>query len=188
MELTLIRHLPTEWNRRGVLQGSRDIPILEPCEADIEDIEKNKTHLEKKGPFSIVVTSSLIRTQQTAHAYGYEQYQIEPLLNELHFGEFEGKEKKRLIESHKEVWYTNPRMIVLGEKVVDLEKRMLLFLQTYSEYDSVLVFGHGSWMRACMSHLEFGTINKMNQIEIKNNQLETIKVREGDYQLGRHHI
>ncbi|HCX48206.1 MAG TPA: histidine phosphatase family protein, partial [Bacillus sp. (in: Bacteria)] len=26
MEITLIRHLPTEWNKKHKLQGKRDIP------------------------------------------------------------------------------------------------------------------------------------------------------------------
>ncbi|MCC3357093.1 histidine phosphatase family protein [Bacillus sp. REN16] len=186
MELTLIRHLPTEWNVKGVLQGSRNIPILEINNVNKEDIEKNKKRLKQH--YSLVLTSELTRTQQTANAYGYDHFEIEPLLNEVHFGEFEGKEKSLLIETHKKNWFTNPREIILGEKITDLETRMLEFLQKYKDYESILAFGHGSWIRACVSYFRFGTINKMNQLEIKNNQMLTIEAGEEEFEIGRYHI
>ncbi|MDR4888599.1 histidine phosphatase family protein [Fredinandcohnia sp. QZ13] len=186
MELTLIRHLPTAWNEKGVLQGIRDIPILEVSGANKEEIEKNKEQL--KFSYSLVLTSALLRTQQTAKAYGYNHFEIEPLLNELHFGEFEGKEKQQLVETHKHNWYTNPREIVLGEKIADLETRIITFIEKYKNYESILVFGHGSWIRACLSYHRFGNIDQMNQLEIKNNQLLTIEVGEEELKIGRHHI
>lgn len=120
MELTLIRHLPTEWNEKGVLQGSKDIPILELADANKKAIETNKKLL--KPTYSLILTSELTRTQQTAKSYGYNSFKIEPLLNELHFGEFEGKEKKLLIETYKDEWFTRPGEIMLGEKISNLEK------------------------------------------------------------------
>ncbi|WP_453995645.1 histidine phosphatase family protein [Bacillus nitroreducens] len=186
MELTLIRHLQTEWNKRGVLQGSKDIPILDLDETVLASIEKNKQKLKQK--YSIILTSTLTRTQQTAVAYGYHDFAIDPLLNELDFGMFEGKAKNLLIETHKKEWFTNPSNIELGERIADLGDRILTFLQKYKDHESILVFGHGSWIRACVSYLKYGTIDKMNQIEIKNNQLLTIKVREEEYEIGRHHI
>lgn len=186
MELTLIRHLPTEWNKKGVLQGSKDIPILELSEADKKDIEKNKQMLKQK--YSLILTSALTRTQQTAMAYGYANFETEPLLNELNFGEFEGKKKKLLVETYKNEWFSSPGEIRLGEKITNLETRMLTFLDKYKDYKTILVFGHGSWIRACLSYYRFGTINHMNQLEIKNNQLLTIEYREEEYEIGRHHL
>ncbi|MEH7381885.1 phosphoglycerate mutase family protein [Bacillus sp. JJ1533] len=186
MELTLIRHLPTEWNLKGILQGSHDIPIIEITKTTKEEIKRNKLRLKQH--YSLTLASSLIRTQQTASAYGYKHFTIEPLLNELHFGDFEGKEKKQLIEAHKNKWFTNPREIVLGEKIANLEMRVRTFLQKYKDYESLLVFGHGSWIRACLSYSKFGNINEMNQIEMKNNQMLTIQVGEEEFEIGRHHI
>ncbi|WP_077618498.1 histidine phosphatase family protein [Bacillus sinesaloumensis] len=186
MELTLIRHLPTRWNELGVLQGSKDIPILEVNDTNKLAIDENKQKLKQK--YSLVLTSTLIRTQQTAKAYGYEDFKLEPLLNELNFGEYEGKEKKLLIDAHSSDWFSQPRKLELGERLVDLENRMLTFIKKYKQYESILVFGHGSWIRACLSHYRYGTINKMNQFEIKNNQLLTIEVREEEFEIERYHL
>ncbi len=186
MELTLIRHLPTEWNEKGVLQGSKDIPIIELTDANKKAIETNKKLL--KPTYSLILTSELSRTQQTAKCYGYERFKIEPLLNELNFGEFEGKEKRLLTETYKDEWFTRPGEIMLGEKISNLEKRVHTFLHKYKDFESILVFGHGSWIRACVSCLTFGAINNMNQLEIKNNQLLTINVREEEHKIERHHI
>ncbi|MFT4414106.1 histidine phosphatase family protein [Fredinandcohnia humi] len=193
MELILIRHLPTPWNTKGILQGRRDIPIQDLSESDKEDILRNKKQLKERETFSHVLVSSLKRTHQTAEAYGYTNFKVEPLLDELDFGDFEGKAKRELIETYKKEWFHTPSKVVLGEKLTDLENRMLAFINKYKNVDSVLAFGHGSWMRTCLSYERYGTIDRMNDIDIRNNQLLIIDVTqfsfgEEEYNFGRHHL
>ena len=60
MKLYLIRHLPTSWNKSGLLQGKRDIAI---DHIDISDESKilNNTETLKNKEFDLVLTSSLTR-------------------------------------------------------------------------------------------------------------------------------
>lgn len=169
MHITLIRHLPTEWNKKTWLQGKRDIEISTVTDENRMKIKQNQELLKKYEPFDLVLASSLKRTHQTAAEYGYKA-EAESLLDELDFGSYEGLPKERLIQEHEEVWVENPIQLTLGESVKNLEKRIQLFLKKYEEKDKLLVFGHGSWMRGIVSYFQFGNINHMNKITIENNE------------------
>jgi broad specificity phosphatase PhoE len=176
MELILIRHLQTRWNLERRLQGSQDISILEPSEAHLECIEKNKAILKRHEPFDAVMVSSLQRTKQTAKQYGYEYPKIEELLDELNFGEYEGR-KKESIWTNPE-WKRNPRSMKLGESLIDFENRLITFLAEFQNLGKILIFGHGSWIRAMMSLVNYGDINAMNSFKVKNNDLVQLKLSD----------
>jgi broad specificity phosphatase PhoE len=171
MQLALIRHLPTEWNQLGLLQGSRDIHLAPLTYIHKKRIKENADMLNEIEPIKKVMTSTLRRTQETANHYGYEHFCTEPLLNELNFGEFEGKKKSLLIDRYKYEWLNNPRELVLGESLVEFEKRIFNFLEKYQNEQNLLVFGHGSWIRGLISINQIGSIQRMNQVEVPNNQL-----------------
>ncbi len=175
MDIAIIRHFPTNWNKKGYLQGKRDIPISLPlsCESEKQMIE-NKQKLQQLPPFDYVFASELARTKQTAALYGYPSPIIEPLLNELDFGSFEGSTKKELIKAHKE-WLASPLDLTLGESLCDFQQRIFTFLNKYKHAHSILIFGHGTWARAFASIQTAGTIKRMNQLEIKNNELVIIQ-------------
>jgi len=173
MQITLIRHLPTEWNKKTWLQGKRDIELASITGDLRNGIAENRKRLRSLSPFDIVLASTLKRTHQTAQLYGY-QYEIEALLDELDFGEFEGLPKKRLVEKHGKTWLENPTELVLGESLKHFEERISLFLDKYKNYLNILVFGHGAWIRAMISYLEYGDINSMNKITVGNNACFTL--------------
>jgi probable phosphoglycerate mutase len=177
MQITLIRHLPTEWNKKMWLQGRRDIDVSPPTDVIEREIKGNKKHLEELSPFELVLASTLKRTQQTAHLYGYNAVP-EMLLDELDFGPFEGVSKKKLIEKYGDIWLRNPKSLVLGESLQDLEKRVVHFLEKFCVYENILVFGHGSWIRAFLSYKKYGDINQMNKITVKNNECITVSLKE----------
>lgn len=177
MEITLIRHLPTEWNRRNKLQGKRDIPLYPLSEEVREEIKLNQKILSAQS-FDNILCSTLSRTQQTANLYGYYP-NPDPLLNELDFGPFEGRSKEELLQQHRQQWLENPKDLILGESILNLEKRITLFLEKYKNASNILAFGHGSWIRACKSFYKYGHVNNMNKINVKNNEcisLEFISV------------
>ena len=59
--ITLIRHLPTEWNKQGLLQGKRNIDISYPNSKIQEEIQHNIKLLSKLSPFDLVLASTLKR-------------------------------------------------------------------------------------------------------------------------------
>ncbi len=173
MQITLIRHLPTEWNKQQKLQGRRDIPISE-VSAEIEQgINENQRILHSLSPFDLVLASTLIRTQQTAQHYRFYP-ETERLLDELDFGPFEGRPKEELLEILGDQWLENPKELVLGESIRHLEERIISFLKKYQDYSNILVFGHGSWIRALISYSHHGHVNQMNKIAVANNTIYSL--------------
>jgi broad specificity phosphatase PhoE len=180
MHLYLIRHLPTKWNLDGKLQGKRNIPLAEEILEQYKNkILTNKKVLKALEPIDVILASSLIRTQQTASVYGFNP-KIEPLLDELDFGPYEGKSKSLLIKDHKEQWYEDPLNLVLGESIISLQERVQCFIEKYKKYNKVLVFGHGSWIRALISINSTGEIQSMNQFILENNVLTQVKIEGKD--------
>lgn len=178
MRITLIRHLPTKWNKKTWLQGRRDVEISPLDEKLLSGIVENNKILYRLFPFDQVLASTLKRTHQTAEIYGF-QCETESLLDELDFGPFEGQPKEKMIETYGAAWFENPKELILGESIRNLEDRILLFLTKYRDYRNLLVFGHGSWIRAFLSYSQYGHINNMNKIDVRNNACMTITIREG---------
>ncbi|MEL6639615.1 MAG: histidine phosphatase family protein [Bacteroidota bacterium] len=178
MKLHLIRHLPTEWNQRGILQGSRDIPILPPSAAMRARIAANQERIRDLA-FDHILTSELQRTQQSAAAYDIHNFRVEPLLNELNFGPYEGRPKAEMIEELGAAWRERPRSITLGEAIVDFEARLLRFIEQYRSAETVLAFAHGRLMRALCSIAATGDVGRMNDYQIANNELLVLTFEAG---------
>ena len=175
MELTLIRHLATHWNDEGILQGRVDIPLRTLSLDELNEVSKNKTLLAQK-TYDVVFVSSLIRTHQTAELYGFHNYAIEPLVNELNFGTWEGKPKKEMQDALGSAWIKNPRLLILGEPLLSLEARILCFLKKYKRQNNVLCFTHGAVTRAILSICEHRDISKMNTYKVPNNYIKTVQL------------
>ncbi|MCL6574265.1 MAG: histidine phosphatase family protein [Bacillus sp. (in: Bacteria)] len=175
MQITLIRHLRTEWNKKTWLQGRRDIELSPITEELSNGIVENQQLLKRVAPFDIVLASNLKRTHQTAQVYGFT-YETDGLLDELDFGPFEGLPKEKLLEEYGHQWTRNPLKLVLGESISNLQERIVLFLEKYKKLNNILVFGHGAWIRAIISFSQYGDINNMNKIIVGNNACITLTI------------
>lgn len=168
--MILIRHLPTSFNRKGLLQGKINNSILPIIESERKEVEKNLTFINKHFSNPRILVSEYKRTQETASVYGFESYTIDERLNELDFGAYEGKEKSRLISENPD-WLTNPLALRFGEEIKFFNSRVIDFLSSRNKDEELVIFGHGAFIRAAISITNFGSISNMNQIEIKNNEL-----------------
>ncbi|MCG6861884.1 MAG: histidine phosphatase family protein [Chromatiaceae bacterium] len=175
MRIVAIRHLPTLFNAEGLLQGRRDEPILPPTAAMKRVIGANRRRLLDMPVFDRVLVSRLRRTAMTAQAYGYsEQKEVEPLLDELAFGHFEGRPRSEMLAEVGSRWIEAPQTLVLGEPMEQLGERVRQLILKYRGLDSLLIFGHGAWIRALIAFAEHGGIESMNRNEIANNELTCI--------------
>ncbi|WP_207062760.1 histidine phosphatase family protein [Motiliproteus sp. SC1-56] len=86
LDLLLLRHAATEWNREKRLQGRRDIPLS----------PQGRESLAGRAipePFNTWrwFTSPLQRARQTAALLGIEAPRLAPALGEMDWGEWEGE-------------------------------------------------------------------------------------------------
>jgi len=172
MRIVAVRHLPTRFNGEGLLQGRRDLPILSPTVEVERAVRKNRARLDAQKAFDKVLVSRLKRTSMTADCYGYQaEKEVEPLLDELDFGPYEGRPRTEMLAALGGRWLDAPQTLTLGESLENLERRVRRLLSKYDGMESVLIFGHGAWIRALISIVESGSIEKMNRIEVANNEL-----------------
>lgn len=175
MRIVAIRHLPTRCNVEGLLQGRRDEPILPPTAELKGAIATNRQRLLDMPTFDKVLISRLRRTEMTAEAYGLgEELEVEPLLDELDFGHFEGQPRSRMLAEVGHRWIAAPQCLVFGESMERLGERVRQFIEKYRGLDALLIFGHGAWIRALIAIARNGSIESMNRIEIGNNELRCI--------------
>ena len=180
MKIVVVRHFPTLWNSEGLLQGKRDESILPIENKNAHKLKKSLSKfLDEKIP-DIVLASSLVRSQQTATILGYDDFQIDPRLDELDFGCYEGCKREKFIKAHKEQWNNAPASLTLGEPIANLKLRIDDFLLKYKDRTLIVCFGHGAWMRALCSNISNdGDINYMNQLSIPNLGVLSIDIRQG---------
>lgn len=188
MHIIAIRHLATPWNLEKKLQGRRDISIVQPIEANAQNCiaQRRQELFANPADDMQVYTSELSRTKQTANAYGFQQFCISPLLNELDFGKFEGLHRNQLITELEPSWSENPLALTLGEPLEALQQRIIRFMQTLPDVSTIVLFCHGSWMRGLASVIQQGDINAMNRLTLDNNALLewhvssfTTRIKEG---------
>ena len=173
MRIFAIRHLMTQWNKLKLLQGRSDQSILYPDEEELLILKENVKQIKEHGPFDKVLTSSLKRTFETAFLYGYDSAKVnkEPLLDELDFGKkLEGESREGITD----IWETalkKEQDLIFGESMERFASRVKQFIEKYKEYKTLLVFGHGVWLRALISLSRHGDLNHLAEVNLKNNQL-----------------
>ena len=85
MKLWLIRHGITEWNEQHRIQGHTDIALSDTGKKNLAEL-----NLPPHWFIPQWYTSPLLRTRQTADILGAPTFNVEPLLAEMRWGEFEG--------------------------------------------------------------------------------------------------
>lgn len=94
MDIYLLRHGETDWNKKRLLQGHTDIPLNEKGRAQVDDTVRRLSELGVR--MDAIVSSPLKRARETAEIaahrldYPKEKIVVEELLMERGFGEGEG--------------------------------------------------------------------------------------------------
>ncbi len=150
LSLLAIRHAPTDWNRDKKLQGQTDIPV------NANELEKARNrHIPDHYKSIAWYCSPLRRTRETAEALGLN-YQIEPLLVEMHWGDWEGK---RVVDLRNQL---GDRMIQEelrgldmqppnGETPRQVQARVLHWLESLPATGTIGLVTHKGVIRALIS-------------------------------------
>jgi probable phosphoglycerate mutase len=112
MNILLVRHGETAWNREGRYQGRTDIPLSETGQTQVAGLGKRLANI----PIKIAYASPLSRAKNTAEAILAGRSPVTPLwldagLLEISHGEWEGQLASDVEISHAEmfgVWRSAP--------------------------------------------------------------------------------
>jgi broad specificity phosphatase PhoE len=127
MQLLLIRHGETLWNREGRIQGTSDIEL---SETGIRQAEKLAWSL-RDAAIGAVHASPLKRAYRTAeivNRYHGKIIAVHPGLMEMNQGDFEGLSFRELMAREKEFlkrWAADPASVRMpnGETLAELQER-----------------------------------------------------------------
>ncbi|MEM9846567.1 MAG: histidine phosphatase family protein [Bacteroidota bacterium] len=192
MNIYIIRHGETEYNRLGIVQGSGvDTSLNETGKSQAQAFYE----YYKDVPFEVVLTSLLKRTHETiapfiADGLAWEKF---PEINEMSWGIHEGKERTEAMKSQYRMvtseWAKGNFDAGLegGESINDVAKRCLAFKVHLSQRKEqhVLICAHGRLIRCLMCVLLDLPLAQMENFGHSNTGLYQVKMEDGNYDLIR---
>ena len=110
MNILLVRHGETDWNRDGRYQGRTDIPLSATGRSQVESLAQRLAHI----PIDVAIASPLSRAKSTAQAILATRQihlELEPALLEISHGDWEGKLASEIEHTHGPMfalWRTAP--------------------------------------------------------------------------------
>ena len=190
MEIYLIRHGETDYNKQRIIQGSGvDSSLNETGQA------QGKAFYEayKSTDFQTVITSKLKRTHQTVAGFidaklPWEQQED---INEMNWGIYEGQpgtpEMKAKYREMIEHWNQDNLDWRLegGESAADLSKRISRFLEHLKtrKEDRILVCTHGRAMRGIITLMKGQHLREMENVAHANTGLYKVRLEGGKFEV-----
>ena len=160
MNIYLLRHGETDWNKEGRIQGHTDIPLNQKGRMQIAQTAKGLAGI--CSDIDLIICSPLSRARESARIaaenlnYPIERVFVEPMLIERCFGEAEGMTAKERARKYPNYQYSDTGYRFPGiEEYEDLMKRADSILQkivsTYSDKENILVVSHGAILAAVIT-------------------------------------
>lgn len=174
MEIALVRHGQTDWNRRALLQGTSDIPLNATGRAQAEQAAR----LLSDEHWTTIVSSPLARAAVTADiiasALCLEVVERDPALVERAYGEAEGLTKQEATTRFGTTSWPGT------EAFEHLKHRAELAIDSITgrhDVDGLVIVTHGTFIRAfadAVTHLRTQTPDNAESVRFAG--------RPGDWQ------
>lgn len=193
--IVIARHGTTEWNDKGIMQGTTDSPLTKEGIAIAHDLRKKL----KMYKFDLIFSSDLLRAKRTAEIVALEHkldVQTTELLRERNFGRYEGKPYslyneevdqvfEKLSESEKMTYKHEPDI----ESHEEVAQRFLKFVREIALLTpgkTILALSHGGLMRATLIKLGFATLESLHHGGVSNGAYAVIETDGIDFELKKH--
>lgn len=172
----LIRHGQTEFNLKGIIQGSN-------VDSDLNDTGRDQAsrffEAYQHVPFDKIYTSKLKRTVQSVQSFidkgiPFEQFQG---LNEISWGDQDGKATNSSMSEYYHYvaneWAIGNLDLQIGggespNQVLSRQKPVMEYILSQEHEKNVLICIHGRAMRILLCHLLGKPISEMDKFEHSN--------------------
>ncbi len=201
MEIYIMRHGETRWNKEGRIQGSSDIELndygVELAVCSAEGFCRDGIVFDRiyTSPLCRAVTTARIISEMDLHPSAGEPFLVDDRLKEMNFGKYEGiLLKERVLYDENIVnCFSRPTLFVAdetGESYEDLFRRIedfiedvLLPLEEDPVVETALVVCHGTVIRAFF-HCLFGfSLDEFWTISQPNCSINRIALSDGVFTL-----
>ena len=187
MKLYIIRHAETEYNRKGIIQGSE-------VDSDINDVGESQANsfyeYYKNINFDKIYVSDLKRTFQTIRRFTEKGSSYEKLkeFNEISWGVNQGKsddleDYARLIDT----WLAGnlDNKFEEGESPNEMSVRLVKGFDKVldDDHDTVLLCIHGRALRILLSKIIDNDLTKMDKYVHSNTGLYILEYKNGKYEI-----
>lgn len=187
MKLYIIRHAETEYNRKGIIQGSE-------VDSDINDIGESQANsfyeYYKDIIFDKIYVSDLKRTFQTIRRFTENGSSYEKLkeFNEISWGVNQGKsddleDYSKLIDT----WLAGnlDNKFEEGESPNEMSVRLIKGFNKVldDDYDTVLLCIHGRALRILLSKIIDNDLTKMDKYVHSNTGLYILEYKNDKYEI-----
>ena len=187
MKLYIIRHAETEYNKKGIIQGSE-------VDSDINDIGESQANsfyeYYKDINFDKIYVSDLKRTFQTIRRFTENGLSYEKIkeFNEISWGVNQGKsddleDYARLIDT----WLAGnlDNKFEEGESPNEMSLRLVKGFNKVldDDYDTVLLCIHGRALRILLSKIIDNDLTKMDKYVHSNTGLYILEYKNGKYEI-----
>lgn len=187
MKLYIIRHAETEYNRKGIIQGSE-------VDSDINDVGESQANsfyeYYKNINFDKIYVSDLKRTFQTIRRFTENGSSYEKLkeFNEISWGVNQGKsddleDYARLIDT----WLAGnlDNKFEEGESPNEMSERLVKGFNKVldDDHDTVLLCIHGRALRILLSKIIDNDLTKMDKYVHSNTGLYILEYKNGKYEI-----
>ena len=173
MQLIIIRHGETLWNKEGRVQGISDVEL---STVGIEQARLLALSL-KDHPIKVIHTSPLKRALKTAeiiNEFHQKEIHIHDDLMEIDPGDFEGVYYKKLVVSEKDFlnkWFANPDSVKMpnGESLIQLQERAWRVMESIINKDeNALVVAHNFTIAAIICRIKSISLNEFHKSLVGN--------------------
>lgn len=184
MQLILIRHGETLWNKEGRIQGTSDIEL---SDAGIEQARLLALSL-KDHAISAIHASPLKRAYRTAeiiNSFHHKEIETHPGLIEMDQGDFEGLSFKELMATKKDflkLWISDPASVRMpnGESLADLQARAWVQLtKIIARSENALVVAHNFTIATLLCRLRNISLSQFRSTCVDNASKTLIQFTDG---------
>jgi broad specificity phosphatase PhoE len=185
MQLILVRHGETIWNKEGRVQGTSDIALSE-----VGLDQARRLALSLKGhPIRAIYASPLKRAYQTAESINHYHgiaIRTDPGLMEMDQGDFEGMTFKELMEKDREFlkkWRSDPASVTMpnGESFIDVQNRAWKVMEAIlAEGQNTLVVSHNFTIASIVCKVRNISLDQFRTACVETASKTIIDVRDGE--------
>lgn len=190
MELILVRHGETDWNRDERVQGVSDITLNE---VGREQARKLALALKDR-PIRRIYSSPLCRAYETTRIindYHHLPIEVREELREMDQGRFEGLPFRELMATEREFlihWLEDPASVIMpgGESLADVQKRVRPVIEDIcaAGVDS-LIISHNFTIAAIICDIAGIPLSRFRQVSVAPASLSIIRLTNGKGELEK---
>jgi broad specificity phosphatase PhoE len=189
MQLILIRHGETLWNKEGRVQGTSDVELSDAGKKQAELLALSL----KDHPLEAIHASPLKRAYQTAeiiNEFHHKDIQIHRGLMEMDQGDFEGFSFKELMACEKDFlnkWITDPAAIKMpnGESLSELQQRAWRVMEEIiSKSENALIVSHNFTIAAILCRVRNISLSKFRSACVDTASKTIVQFRNGEASIG----